>query len=155
MRLFLLAIFFVVLYVNRKYLRRIAGAMNARGVALPALKNFEKQYPTYVGNVRLHLRKFNDEYQKTFGLENAHVCTVNRLFSIREDVLHNISEIRLRLSNDLDLEKMIVRIRDTADRRMMEYITDAKSRFNLNVYPGQTSSAFSSKQYRASNDVVE
>ena len=79
---------------------------------------------------------------------------INHLFSIRDDVLYNISEIKLRLPNDLDMEKCITRVYETADRRMMEYITDVKSRFHINTYPGQTSSAFAARNYRASNDMV-
>jgi hypothetical protein len=52
------------------------------------------------------------------------------------------------------MEKAITRVHDTADRRMMEYITDAKSRIQINISPGQTSSAFAARSYRASNDIV-
>jgi hypothetical protein len=154
MWLFILAVLLVLLYTQRGYLKSVAKTMKMRGIIVPGLSAFEKQYPTYTRRVKIHLAKFNDMYQKTFDFKNASACTLNKLFSIRDDVLYNISEIQLRLPNDLNMEKAITRVHDTADRRMMEYITDAKSRIQINIYPGQTSSAFAARSYRASNDIV-
>jgi hypothetical protein len=128
--------------------------MKTNGVEIPGLKRFEKQYPTFCKNAELHLVRFNKAYQKTFDFDNVHVDTINELFSIRDDVLYQITEIKLRLPNDIAMEKAITRTHEQADRFMMEYIADAKSRFNINVYPGQTSSAFAARSYRAANDIV-
>ena len=154
MMLFIVALLLLVLYKYRTYIKNIAKNLKPRGVAIPELNSFEAMYPTYYKKVVEHLNTFNSEYQKTFDMNNMGISKINRLFSVRDDVLYNISEIKLRLPNDLDMEKSIARVYETADRRMMEYITDVKSRFHVNVYPGQTSSAFAARNYRAANDVV-
>lgn len=154
MFLFFLAISIVILYYYRSKLKTIAKRMNTRGVEIPLLINFEKQYPTYYKNVKMYLDKFNKRYQDTFDYKNVCVDLINDLFSMRDDILYNISEIRLRLPNDLTLEKNITAAYEQADRRLMEYITDVKSRFNINVYPGQTSSSFAARSYRAYDDIV-
>lgn len=154
MFLFVLAILLLVIYNYRSYIKNAAKTLKPRGVDMPGLEHFKVKYPTYYENIRKHLDIFNKEYQKTFDMDHMGPSLINKLFSIRDDVLYNISEIRLRLPNDLDLEKSITRVYETADRRMMEYITDAKSRFHINIYPGQTSSAFAARNYRAVNDMV-
>jgi hypothetical protein len=128
--------------------------LTIRGVEVPLLDKFSKQYPTYFKNVEERIKAFNEVYQTTFDYENVSVDAIDDLFSIRDDVLYNISEIKLRLPNDLDMERHLAAAYEQADRRLMEYITDAKSRFNININPGQTSSAFAARNYRAANDIV-
>ncbi len=154
MLLFILAILLLVIYNYRGYIKNVAKTLKPRGVDIPEFEQFKIKYPTYYKNTVDHLNIFNTEYQKTFDMDHVGSDKINVLFSIRDDALNNISEIRLRLPNDLDLEKSIARVYETADRRMMEYITDVKSRFHIDIYPGPTSSAFSARAYRASNDVV-
>lgn len=154
MLLFILAILLLVLYNYRGHIKNISKTLKSRGIQVPEMELFKVKYPTYYKNTMEHLDVFNMEYQKTFDMDRVGIPLVNKLFSIRDDVLYNISEIRLRLPNDLDMEKNITRAYETADRRMMEYITDTKSRFHVDVYPGQTSSAFGARSYRASNDMV-
>jgi hypothetical protein len=154
MLLFILAILLLVIYNYRGYIKNVAKTLKPRGVDIPELEQFKMKYPTYYKNIIEHLNIFNAEYQKTFDMDHMGPAKINKLFSIRDDVLYNISEIKLRLPNDLDMEKSITRVYETADRRMMEYITDVKSRFHINIYPGQTSSAFSARAYRASDDMV-
>ena len=154
MLLFILAIILLVIYNYRGYIKKAAKSMKSRGVGIPELEKFKIYYPTYYKNTMDHLNKFNAEYQKTFDLSHVGPGKINKLFSIRDDVLYNISEIKLRLPNDLDMEKSITRAYETADRRMMEYITDTKSRFQINIYPGQTSSAFAARNYRTADDMV-
>jgi hypothetical protein len=134
--------------------KNAAKNLKIRGVEIPLLDKFAKQYPTYFKNVEDRVKAFNSAYQKTFDYDNVSVDVINNLFSIRDDVLYNISEIKLRLPNDLDMEKHATAAYEQADRRLMEYITDVKSRFNINIYPGQTSSAFAARNYRAANDIV-
>ena len=154
MLLFILAILLLVIYNYRGYIKKVAKTLKPRGVDIPEFEQFKIKYPTYCGNAVEHLNKFNAEYQKTFDMDHMGPSKINKLFSIRDDVLYDISEIKLRLPNDLDMEKSITRVYETADRRMMEYITDTKSRFHINIYPGQTSSAFAARNYRAANDMV-
>jgi hypothetical protein len=154
MLLFILAIILLVIYNYRGYIKKAAKSMKSRGVGIQELEKFKINYPTYYNNTTDHLNIFNTEYQKTFDMDHMGPSKINKLFSIRDDVLYNISEIKLRLPNDLDLEKSITRVYETADRRMMEYITDVKSRFHINISPGQTSSAFAARNYRAANDMV-
>ncbi|AGE56280.1 hypothetical protein PBCVNEJV1_390L [Paramecium bursaria Chlorella virus NE-JV-1] len=155
MWLFIFAVLLVILFAYRKKIASFAQKnKKTRGVEVPLLKRFKMQYPTYCKNAYDHLAIFNEKYQDTFDYDNANVDIVNDLFSIRDDVLYNISEIRLRLPNDLQMEKAIVRAHEQADRRMLEYITDTKTRFNSAIFPGQTSSAFYARNYRAADDVV-
>lgn len=154
MLLFVLAILLLVIYNYRGYIKNAAKTLKSRGVSVPELDRFKTRYPTYYKNTIEHLDIFNREYQKTFDMDHMGPSKINKMFSIRDDVLHNISEIKLRLPNDLDLEKSITRVYETADRRMMEYLSDVKSRYHINIYPGQTSSAFAARAYRASDDMV-
>lgn len=154
MLLFILAILLLVIYNYRGYIQNVAKTLKPRGVDIPEFEQFKTKYPTYYTNTMEHLNKFNAEYQKTFDMDHMGPTKINKLFSIRDDVLYNISEIKLRLPNDLDMEKGITRVYETADRRMMEYITDTKSRFHINIYPGQTSSAFAARNYRTADDMV-
>lgn len=151
---FFLVLGLLFMYYYRSKLKTIARRMNVRGVEVPLLDSFCDHYPTYYKKVKKSLRRFNMLYQKTFDYKNANVDTINDLFSVRDDVLYSISEIRLRLPNDLAMEKRLTSAYEQADRRLMEYVTDAKSRFNINVYPGQTSSSFAARSYRARDDVV-
>lgn len=154
MLLFVLAILLLVIYNYRGYIKNAAKTLKSRGVFVPELDHFKTRYPTYYKNTIEHLDIFNREYQKTFDMDHMGPSKINKMFSIRDDVLHNISEIKLRLPNDLDLEKSVTRVYETADRRMMEYLSDVKSRYHINIYPGQTSSAFAARAYRASDDMV-
>jgi hypothetical protein len=154
MWLFFLVIALILMWNYRSYFRDVATKMKVNGVEAHLLQRFEKQYPTYTTRAYEHLRRFNEQYQRTFDYKNWSKKTIEKMFSIRDDVLYNIDEIKLRLPNDLDMEEAIVGAREQTDRRMMEYITDTKSRFNINIYPGQTSSAFAAKHYRAANDYV-
>ena len=154
MWLFFLAIAILLVYKYRSVVKSAAKNLKIRGVEIPLLDKFEKQYPTYYKKTQDHVKAFNAAYQKTFDYGNISKDTLNTLFSIRVDVLYNISEIKLRLPNDLYMERHLAAAYEQADRRLMEYITDAKSRFNININPGQTSSAFAARNYRAANDIV-
>jgi hypothetical protein len=154
MWLFFLAIALLVMYFYRSSLKTIAKNMTYRGVEIEGLSEFEKQYPHLCADAKTHLVRFNTLYQKTFDFDNYGVDIINELFSIRDDVLYPLTEIKLRLPNDLSMEKAITRVHEQADRRMLEYVTDVKSRFNYAIFPGQTSSAFDARHYRAANDVV-
>lgn len=154
MWLFFLAIGLLALFYYRNTLKKVAKEMKTRGVEVPLLDAFKTQYPTYHKIVQEHLDEFNKKYQTTFDYKNVGASTIHDLFSIRDDILYNISEIKLRLPNDLDMEKNIMSAYEQADRRTMEFITDTKSRFNINVYPGQTSIAFAARHYRAADDKV-
>ena len=154
MWLFFLALAILLVYKYRSVVKKAAKNLKVRGVEIPLLDKFAKQYPTYYKNVEERVKAFNVAYQKTFDYGNISIDTLDTLFSIRDDVLYNISEIKLRLPNDLDMERDLAAAYEQADRRLMEYITDAKTRFNININPGQTSSAFAARNYRAANDIV-
>jgi len=154
MLLFIFVVLALVLYRYRGYIKKLSDNVKFRGVEDIGIEQFRAQYPTYVRNTVGHMERFNTEYQGSFDFDRIGPSLIRELFSIRDDVLYNISEIRLRLPNDLNMEKDIARVYETADRKLMEYITDVKGRFNINIYPGQTSSAFAATKYRASNDVV-
>jgi len=154
MWLFFLAIAILLIYRYRSVVKGAAKNLKIRGVEIPLLDQFEVRYPMHFKNAKDSVKAFNSAYQTTFDYNNISVDAINALFSIRDDVLYNISEIKLRLPNDLDLERSVAAAYEQADRRLMEYITDVKSRFNINVTPGQCSSAFAARSYRAANDVV-
>ena len=154
MWLFFFALAIIYMIYKRDVFKKIAVNLKMRGVTIPLIDKYTTQYPTYTKNALFHLNRFNDAYQKTFEYKNISFDTINNLFSIRDDVLYQITEIQLRLPNDLIQEKEITYMLETTDRRLMEYITDVKSRFHINIYPGAMSSAFEARNYRASNDIV-
>lgn len=156
MMLFLFVILVLAIFYYRIRIKNFAHALKPKGVdiGIEGMEYFDTIYPSYCENIGKHLNNFNRDYRKSFDYENVGPGLVRNLFSIRDDVLYNISEIRLRLPNDLVLEKKIVRIYEAADRKMMEFITDVKSRFHINITPGQTSAAFAARNYRARDDVV-
>lgn len=156
MLLFLFAVLALVIFYYRGKIKLVANKLKPNGVVIDiaGMESFKERYPTYYNNVNDHLADFNKEYQKSFVYENIGPDLVRNLFSKRDDVLYNISEIRLRLPNDLDMEKDITRIYESADRRMLEFITDVKTRFHTNITPGPTSSAFAARHYRTADDIV-
>jgi len=153
MWLFILALLILVIYKYRGYIKKASSNLKSRGIGID-MKHFETSYPTYYTRIYKHLDIFNKTYQKSFEYERVSPALIIKLFSVRDDVLYNISEIRLRLPNDLVMEKEVAKMYEETDRKLMEYITDVKARFHMNIYPGQTSSAFQAMDYRASNDVV-
>ena len=153
MWLFIVALLILVIYKYRGYIKKASANLKSQGIEIDT-KHFETSYPTYYNKIKKNLDIFNKTYQKSFDYDTVGPALIRKLFSIRDDVLYNISEIKLRLPNDLDMEKEIARMYDGIDRKLMEYITDVKARFHVNIYPGQTSSAFEARNYRASNDVV-
>jgi hypothetical protein len=154
MWLLFLVIALMIMYFYRSKLKAISKNMKVRGVEVEGLSEFEKQYPHLCADAKINLIRFNTLYQKTFDFDNYGVDIINDLFSIRDDVLYPLTEIKLRLPNDLRMEKAITRVHEQADRRMLEHISDVKSRFNFAIFPGQTSSAFDARHYRAANDIV-
>ncbi|AAC96851.1 hypothetical protein PBCV1_A484L [Paramecium bursaria Chlorella virus 1] len=154
MWLFFFALAVIYMIYKRDVFKKIAVNLKMNGVSIPFVDKYSKQYPTYTKNALFHVTRFNNAYQKTFEYKNISIDTINNLFSIRDDVLYNISEIKLRLPNDLTQEKEINYMYEKTDQRLMEYITDVKSRFHINIYPGTMSSAFEARNYRASNDIV-
>lgn len=156
MLLFLFAVLALVMFYYRDKIKLAANKLKPNGVIIDidGMESFNTRYPTYCKNVSDHLTDFNKEYQNSYIYENIGPELVRKLFSKRDDVLYNISEIRLRLPNDLDMEKDITRIYESADRKMLEFITDVKTRFHTNITPGPVSSAFAARHYRAANDVV-
>jgi hypothetical protein len=153
MWLFLTVVAILIIIYNRNYIQRYAKNVKTNGINVDTRK-YKTRYPTYCKGIDEHVEKFNKEYQKTFIYENASYKIINRLYSIRSDVLYQINQIKFRLPNDLDDEMNIARMYDHTDQQLMEYITDAKARLNVFVNPGNMSSAYAARHYRASNDLV-
>jgi hypothetical protein len=119
-------------------------------------KTYDAKYPTHAADVHLACARFGSAYDATFVYPDTPLKALDRvraLYSIREDALIACNEIKLRLPNDLAEERDFVRSYEDLDRRMNEYIEDAKSRLGVFVHPGPMSSAYAAKKYRAANDV--
>ena len=153
MWLFLTAIAIVIIIYNRRFIKSYAKGVKSNGVTIN-LGEYKKRYPRFSKKIEEYLDSFNREYQRTFVYENATTCLINTLYSLRSDVLIHINEIKFRLPNDLAGEKELANIYESADRMLMEHIDDAKARFNIFISPGQVSSAYMARNYRASNDIV-
>jgi uncharacterized Fe-S radical SAM superfamily protein PflX len=153
MWLFIVALLILVIYNYRGYIKRASANLKSRGIEID-MKHFETSYPTYYNKIKKYLDIFNKTYQKSFDYDRVGSALIIKLFSIRDDILYNVSEIKMRLPNDLNMEKEIARMYDDIDRKLMEYITDVKARFHVNINPGPISSAFEARSYRASNDIV-
>lgn len=119
-----------------------------------ALKNVS---PRHVDAARREAVSFEFDYQRSFRAGAAHSGAelVRLLFARRAQVLEALREIRMRLPNDLRLERMAVGAIEESDRRMLEHIEDVRVRCGVPMlHPGPVDDAWYGRWYRAANDVV-
>lgn len=127
-------------------------------VMTPELEAFRHVSPRHMDLVDTHSREFHRVFQATFdpsaGDEPA--AAVRGLFARRASVLQALHEIRLRLPNDLDLERALAAAIEDCDRWMLEHIEDARERTGaVLLHPGPVDDAWYGRWYRASNDEME
>jgi hypothetical protein len=80
-------------------------------------------------------------------------AAVRGLFDRRAALARAMSEVRLRLPNDLDLEARWVRACEAADGRMLRDIEDARVRYDVPLlHPGPIGDAWYGRWYRAAGD---
>lgn len=122
---------------------------------------YDKTYPKHAARVHDACDDFNHVYQRTFsyrdtvGKPTGSLDLVRSMYSAREDALAALGDIKMRLPNDLDMEKEFVRAAEDLDRQMNEHLTEAKARTSVFVHPGPLSSAYQARHYRAANDIVK
>lgn len=97
---------------------------------------------------------FDLEFSRTFaGRESSPGQGVRRLFVRRACLLTALNEIRMRLPNDLTLERKVDALITDADRAMLGHIEDARQRTGAPLlHPGQAGDAWYGQWYRAYND---
>lgn len=123
----------------------------------PAVLNgFREISPRHVDSAKGFLRTFHARCRATFrGRREDGVTAVRALFAARARVLQALHELRMRLPNDLALEKQVAAATEALDRDMMERIEDARRRGGARlVHPGPVDGAWYGSWYRASNDFV-
>lgn len=100
---------------------------------------------------------FDADFSRTFaGRESAPGQGVRRLFARRACVLTALNEIRMRLPNDLTLERKVDALITDADRQMLDHIEDARQRTGAPLlHPGQAGDAWYGQWYRAYNDELK
>lgn len=100
---------------------------------------------------------FDLEFSRTFaGQESAPGQGVRRLFARRACLLTALNEIRMRLPNDLTLERRVDALITQADRAMLDHIEDARQRTGAPLlHPGQAGDAWYGQWYRAYNDELK
>lgn len=126
--------------------------------ALPDLTPYENVSPVHVFRARAAARAFDERLKATFEPEAADKPAelVRRLFAERARALEALHELRMRLPNDLDMERELAAVTERADRAMLERIEDARQRCGAPlVHPGAVGSAWYGAWYRAANDAVE
>lgn len=112
----------------------------------------------HAAEARRALADFDAAFQGTFsrGAAEAPAEAVRGLFARRARALTALGEIRLRLPNDLDLERALAAAAESCDRHMLERIEDARERTGaVLLHPGPVDDAWYGRWYRARNDVVE
>ena len=67
MWLFFLAIAILIIYRYRSVIKSAANNLTIRGVEVPLLDKFSKQYPTYFKNVEERIRAFNEAKTRALG----------------------------------------------------------------------------------------
>lgn len=117
--------------------------------------DYDEAFPGHAQRIHDACDRFSKAYDASFSYPSTPLCAldlVRALYSIHEDATIACGEIRMRLPNDLVVERKFVQSYEDLDRRMNELIEDAKSRLGVFVHPGPLSTAFQAKKYRASND---
>ena len=121
----------------------------------PCLKPFVRVSPRHVTEAQAAIAEFHSHFKSTFGSSREPAKGVRRLFAARARALEALHEVRMRLPNDLALEKRLVRATEAVDRDMLERIEDARQRRGaLLVHPGPVDDAFYGAWYRAPNDYI-
>lgn len=121
------------------------------------LEDFETVSPAHVRRAVDYCRQFHRDFQATFGAGALAqpAAAVRRLFASRAGAVGQLNQLRMRLPNDLDLEKRLVELTDAADGSMLDHIEDARQRCGAPlVHPGQVGDAWYGRWYRAANDVL-
>ena len=133
---------------------------SVRDVSVPPGIHLQEQYrehgPEQYDASLASLHAFASVYRSTFTLAQCTRESVEQLHALRDSVLCNLRELRLRMHNDLVEEAGLVQHTEDVDRLLRGYIEDAQWRSHSDlVFPGPIDDWFYRKFYRASNDVIE
>lgn len=142
---------------NAAWVRRPAGAPRRPHTLPLELARFEGVSPRHAREAELQAREFERRFQRTFdpAAGAAPDEAVRGLFAARAGALQALHEIRMRLPNDLDLERALAAATEDCDRLMLEHIEDARERTGaVLLHPGPVDAAWYGRWCRASNDVV-
>lgn len=120
-----------------------------------SLEPFAEVSPQHTREARAALLNFHARFKRTFVRSEDPEAAVRSLFNARARALQALHEVRMRLPNDLSLEKRVVTATEAIDRDMMERIEDARQRCGAPlVHPGPVDDAFYGAWYRAPNDYI-
>lgn len=133
-------------------------ASAARAGVLPQeLGRFAHVSPRHMQDAERQAAEFDAAFRASYLPRAADSAAeaVRALFARRAAVLGSLGELRLRLPNDLDMERALAAATEDCDRRMVQAIEDARERTGaVMLHPGPVDSAWYGRWYRASNDEV-
>ena len=139
--------------------KRVAAARRASAAppGLPAAPAGMRDHgPREYDAAQEALREFAREYAGSFAFQGCGRGTVNALHARRAEVLSRLSELRMRLPNDLAAETGLARHTEGVDTLLRGYVEDAQRRSGAAlVFPGPLDDWFYRRFYRAANDVIE
>ena len=133
---------------------------HVRDISTPPGIHLQTQYrehgPEQYDASLASLHAFASVYRSTFTLTQCTRQSVEQLHALRNSVLCNLRELRLRMPNDLVGEAGLAQHTEDVDRLLRGYIEDAQKRSHSDlVFPGPIDDWFYRKFYRASNDAIE
>ncbi len=135
----------------------VPGRRREQQLLSPDVMLFFEVSPRHAREAEAAAVDFHDAFERTFtdAAAGAGPEVVRRLFTHRARVLTALNELRLRLPNDLELERMLAAAIEDTDRVLLEHIEDARERCGAPLlHPGPVDAAWYGRWYRASNDAV-
>lgn len=130
-----------------------------RGEAPGNARLFPAQLNAYAGphldRARRETAAFERVFQDTFEERDDYAASIRDMFRHRARVQENLNELRMRLPNDLTMERRFAAQADALDRDMLAHIEDARQRCGVPLlHPGPVDDAWYGAWYRAHNDRV-
>lgn len=102
------------------------------------------------------LRAFASEYKNTFQHEQCTRAAVMALHSLRDEVLTNMYDVRMRLPNDMTAETRLTQYIEDTDALLKRYLEDAMRRSGQPLlFPRPLDDTHYRQFYRAHNDGMQ
>ena len=102
------------------------------------------------------LRAFASEYRTTFQHGRCSSNSVLSMYSLRDEALGHMYQLRMRMPNDLDAEARVTQYIEDVDAILRSAIRDVHDRCGARLlHPGPLDDFYYKQWFRAHNDVVE
>lgn len=151
--LLLLVAWYVARWVRARVRQQRADKLPAGVSPMPAtLRPWSEHH--YDACVRA-LRAFAEEYRLTFQRGRCTRQALLALQSLREEATGHMSQVRMRLPNDLHAEQSLVAHIEDTERLLRGYVEDAQARCGeALLHPGPIDDMYYRQFYRAHNDAM-